>query len=170
MAIGLKLDPVETGGLHPLGGIGVIGDDTGNIPILHHLGKGAMRRFAQGRGRQRRQPVAPVPAGAPPKVRELDHHRTAMIVALIGELFHPGHHLVAIRQDVVEGRRAVAADHCRSGGHGQGHTTARALDVIGAIAIFRQAILGIGGFMACGHDPVFQRQMLERIGLEQRVF
>jgi hypothetical protein len=92
-----------------------------------------------------------------------------MIVTLIGQLFHPGHHLVAVRQDIVEGRRAVAADHRRPGGHAQRHATPGAFHVIGAIAIFRQAILGIGGFMACGHDPVLQGQILERIRLEQRV-
>ena len=169
VAVGLQLDPVQPGRLHPLRGVGVIADDAGDVPILQHLGKGAVGRFAQAGGRHRRQPVALVPAGAPAQMGELDHHRAAVLVAFLGELGHPGHDLVLPCQDVVEGRRAVARDQRRTGGHGHGHAAPGAFHVIGAVAVPRQPVLGIGGFMRGGHDPVLQRQVLELIGLEQRI-
>jgi hypothetical protein len=58
VAVGLDLDAVEAGRLHALGGVGVVGDDAGEVPVLGLLGEGAVGRLAHRRGRQHRQPVA----------------------------------------------------------------------------------------------------------------
>ena len=121
------------------------------------------------RGRDHRQPVGLGPAGAPPQVGDLDHHRGAVLMAGVGQVAHPGHHLVLVGQDVVEDRRAVARDGGRAGGHGQGNTGFGALHMVGAVAGFGQAVFGIGRLVRAGHDAVAQPQVLELKGLQQGV-
>ncbi len=118
---------------------------------------------------QRRQPVAGVPARTAPQMRELDHHGGAVLVAGVGQVLHPADHFVLVGQDVVEGRRAVARDDGRPSRHGQRHTAARPLLMVGSIAPLRHPVLGIGRLVAGDHQPVLQRQMLERVRLQQRV-
>ena len=161
--------PSSPAGLHALGGVGVIADDALDIPILDLLGEGAMRGLALVRGRHDRQPVALVPARAPAKMGELDHHRRAMLVAGVGELPDPGHDLVLVGEDIVEGRRAVARDRRRTRRHRQRNAGFGPLDVIGAVALLRHAVFRIGRLMRGRHDPVAQRQMLELVGLKQRI-
>ncbi len=36
---------------------------------------------------------------------------------------------------------------------------------LGAVAVFRHTIFGVSGFMRSGHDAIFQRQLLQLIGL-----
>jgi len=107
MAVTFKLDAIETGFSHTLGGVGIVRDHPGDVPVFHLLREGPVRRFALMAGRQRRQPVALVPVGAAAKMGELDHHGAAMAVAFIGELPHPADDLVLVGQHIVEHRRAV---------------------------------------------------------------
>ena len=107
MAVAFEFDAIEAGLLHPLGGIGVVSDDAGNVPVFDHFGKSAVRGFARGASADHRKPVAFVPAGAPAKVGQLNHHRRARLVAIIGEAAHPGHDLVLVGEDIVENGGAV---------------------------------------------------------------
>ena len=100
---------------------------------------------------------------------QLDHHGCARVVAFIGQRLHPAHHFVLVGQDIVEHRRAVAADSGGPGGHRQRHTRLGAFHVIGAVAVLWHAIDRIGRFMAGGHDPVAQRQVFQLKGLQQRI-
>ncbi len=169
MAIGFQLDAVEPGGLHAFRGVPVILDDTRDVPILELLREGAMRRFAMVRGGDHGQPVTLVPARAPAEVAQLDHYRRAMLVAGIGQVPHPGHDLVLEGEDIVEHRRAVPG--CRGGAsrHGQGNAALGARRMIGAVARLRHAVLRVGRFMSRCHDPVPQGEVLDRIGLQQRI-
>ena len=120
-------------------------------------------------GRDDGQPVCLVPAGAAAKVGQLNHHGAAMVVALIGKGLHPADNFIFPRKNIVEHRRAVTRHACRPGGHGQRQTGPRALDMIGAVAFLGHPVFRIGRFVACDHQPVLQRQMLELIGLEERI-
>ena len=165
MAVTFKLYPVQTSGLHPFGGIGVIGDNPCNFIVFDDFRKRPVRRFPIWPGGNNRQPVTLGPMRAAAQMRQLDHHRTALFVAIIGDFAHPAHHLVLVGQHIVEHRRAVARHRCRPRRHGQRHARLGPFDVIGAVAVFGHAILGVGGFVAGGHDPVFQGQVFQLIGL-----
>ena len=45
VAVAFKLHPIYTRRCHTFGGVGVILDHAGNIPIFHNFRKGAVRRF-----------------------------------------------------------------------------------------------------------------------------
>jgi hypothetical protein len=107
MAVGLDLDAIQSGSLHALRRRSIVGDDALDIPVLDHLGECTVRRFAHRRGCQHRQPVGLVPGGAPPEVRELNHHGCAMRVAVVRQSAHPGHDLVLVGEQVAENRRRV---------------------------------------------------------------
>ena len=169
MAVAFQFDPIETGFLHAFRGIGIVRDDARDIPILDQFRGGTMRRFTFTRGGNGRQPVALGPAGSAAEMRQLDHHRTAMAVHLVGQFAHPADDLVFPGEYVVEGGRAVTRDRGGTCRHRQRDTGFRALDVIGAVARLRHAVFRVGRFMAGRHDPVFQRQMLQLIGLQQRI-
>ena len=169
MAIGLQLDPIQPCRLHPLCRIGVIGDDPVDVEIFHLLRKSPMRRFAQMRRRKRGQPVALVPSRPTPEVRQLDHHRTAVFMAGIGQFAHPAHHFVLVGKDIVEHRRAVAADRGGTRRHRQRHTRPCTHLVISAVALFRHPVFGIGGLVTGCHHPVLQGQMLQPIRLQKRI-
>ena len=169
VAVGLELDAVEPGRLHPLGGVGIVLDDPGDVPVLGLLREGAVRGLALVAGRDDRQPVGLVPAGAAAEVGELDHHRAVVLVALVGERLHPADDLVLPGEDVVEHRRAVAGDRGRARRHRHRDAGPGALDVVGAVALLRHPVLGIGRLVAGDHQPVLQRQVLEPVGLEERI-
>jgi hypothetical protein len=60
-----------------------------------------MRRLALVAGRERGQPVALVPVGAAAEMGQLDHHRAAVLMALVGELPHPADHFVLVGQTLL---------------------------------------------------------------------
>jgi hypothetical protein len=72
-------------------------------------------------------------------------------------------------QDIVEDRRAVPRNCRRARSHRQRNPTLGALNVIGAVALLGQTIFRIGRLMGRCHDPIFQAEMLQMIGLQQRV-
>ena len=109
VAVGLDLDAIEAGRLHALRGRGVVPDDAREVPVLGLLGERAMRRLAHRRGRQHRQPVAVVPVGPPAEVGDLDHHRSAMLVAVVGEPPEPRHDLVLVGVQVAEAAGELGA-------------------------------------------------------------
>ena len=148
-------------------GVGL--DDARDVPVLGLLGERAMRRLADRRGREHRQPVAVVPVGAPAEMGDLDHHRASVLVAVVGEPPEPGHDLVPIGVQVAEGGRAVLGDDRRARGHGQRDAALGLLDVVEPVAVLGQAVLGIGRLVRRAHDPVPQRQMLELERLEQGI-
>ena len=121
------------------------------------------------RGRHHRQPIGLGPAGAPPEMGQLDHHRCAVLVAGIRELAHPGHDFVFVGQDVVKHRRAVARHRRRARCHGQCNTRFGALHVVGAVLGLGHAVFGVGGLVRGNHQPVAQAQVLELKGLEQGI-
>ena len=86
VAVAFELDAVEAGRLHPFGRVGVGHDHARDVPVLHDLGEGAVRRLAHVRGRDDRQPVGLAPARAPAEMGHLDHHRRAVGVDVVGEL------------------------------------------------------------------------------------
>src|SRR5260221_2546228 len=100
---------------------------------------------------------------------DLDHHRSAMRVHVVGELAQPAHTLVLVEEDVAEGRRAVGRDDGRAADHGERDAALRLLGVIEPIARLRHAVLGIGGLVRGRQEAVAQRQMLEPEGLEERI-
>ena len=169
LAVGLQLDPVHARLLHPLGGVGELGRDAGDVPVLDPLGKGAMRGLAFMRRPHDRQPVPPVPARAAAHVRDLDHHGRAVIVALVHQPPHPRHDLVLVKQQVPEGGRAVRPHHRRARRHRQRDPALGAFDVIGAIAVLGQPVLAIGRLVRGQQQAVPQRQVLEGEGLKQRI-
>ena len=169
VAVGLQLDTVEAGCLHALGGVGVVLDQPCDIPVLDPLGKGAVRRLTTMGRRDRRQPVGLVPTCAASQVSELDHHRGAVLMTGIRQLAEPRHHLIAIRQDVVEHRRAVLRHRGGARRHGQGDAGTRTLLVIGAITRLGHAIFRIGRLVGGHHQAILEGQMLERERREQRV-
>ena len=169
VAVGVDLAAVEPGRLHPRGGRRVVGDDALDVPLLDRLGEAAVRGLADRRRRQHRQPVGLVPGGAPAEVGELDHHRRPVLVALVGELPHPGDDLVLVGQEVAEDRRRIRRDHRRARGHGERDAALRPLDMVEPVAVLGHAVLGIGRLVAGRHDAVAQAQVLELVGLQQRI-
>lgn len=109
------------------------------------------------------------PSRAAAKVGELDHRRRAMFVDRIRQVANPRHDLVLVGKDVVEHRRTVQRHRRRPGGHAHGNPGLGPRRVIGGITLLRHSVFGIGRFMAGGHDPVAQGQMLDLVGLQERV-
>ena len=169
MAVGLELDAVEAGRPAALGGGSIVGDDALDVPVLRRLGKGAVRRFAHRRGREHRQPVGLVPAGAAAEMGDLDHHLAVVLVAGVGQFGKPGHDGVVIEMQVAEGRRAVARNDRRSCRHGQRHAALGLLRVIEPVALLRHAVFRIGRLVAGRHHPVLQCQVLQPVGLQKRI-
>ena len=108
MAVALQLEAIEAGFLHALGGIGIIADDAFDVPVFHFLREGAVGGLADGRGGDDGQPVGRVPYRAAAQMRQLDHHRRAMRVALVCELPQPRHDLVLVGQKITKNRCRIA--------------------------------------------------------------
>ncbi len=128
-----------------------------------------MGRLAHRRGRQHRQPVGLVPIGPPSEVGQLDHHRAALAVAVLGQPLHPGDDFVLVGVQVAEGRRRIRGDDRRAGGHRHGDPALGFLQVIEPVAVARHAVLGIGRLVGGAHDPVLEDEMLQPIGLQQGI-
>ena len=164
-----NLHAVQTRRLHPFRRVGVVLDDAGDVPVLDHFGIGAVRRLPLRSRRDGGQPVALIPARAPPQMGQLDHHRRPGLMAFVGQLLHPSDDLILVSKDVVESGRAVARHRRRPRRHGHCDSGPRALRVIGAVTILRHPVLGVGRFMRGDEDPVAERQVFQLIGLEKRV-
>ncbi len=133
------------------------------IEILHLLGDRAACRFAPGRGGHGRQPVLGIPAGAPAHMGELDHQRGAMGVDAVGEFAEIRDDAVIGDGDLVPGRgRTVHRHGGRAAEHGQADAALGLLLVIELIAQLRLALRAVGRRMAGAHDPVADRQALDR--------
>ena len=169
VAVGGDLDAVEPGGLHLLGAVGVGADDAGDVPVLHRLGVGAVRRLAHGGRREDGQPVVRGPGGAAAEVGDLDHHRGTVVVALVAERLQPVDGLVAEELDVAERLRAVGRHHGGAADHGEADATLGLFHVVEAVAVLRQAAFGVGRLVRGRDHPVLQRQMLELVRLKQRI-
>ena len=104
MAVGVDFYAVEAGGLHALGGCGVVGDDAGDVPVFEGFGEGAMGGLADRGWGEDGQPVGLVPDSAAAEVGDLDHDRGAVRVAVVGQAAHPGDDLVLVGEQVAEDR------------------------------------------------------------------
>ena len=160
MAIGLDLQPVESSRLHPLRRIGVGGHHPGDVEILHGFRKRPMRRLAHVARGQHRQPIVLGPARAPAEMGDLDHHRRAVTMHLVDQRLQPADRLVPVKQNVAERLRTVRRNHRRAADHRQADAALGFLDVIGAIALLRHPVVGVGGFMRGGHQTISDRQRL----------
>ena len=169
MAVALEFDAIEPAGLHPLGRVGVSGDHAGDVPVLHRLGEGAMGGLAHMRGRDHRQPIVLAPAGAAPEMGDLDHHRGALVVHVVGELLEPPHAFVLVKEDVAERLRTVGRDHRRTADHGQRDAALRFFGMVEPIAGLRHAVVGVGRLMRGRHQPVAQGEPAQLEGLQQRI-
>ena len=169
MAVALELHPIEPGRIYTLGAVGVGLDHPRNVPVLHDFWESAVRRLANARRRDDRQPVRLAPARAPAEMRDLDHHCRPMGVHIVGELPEPAHNLVPVEQDVSESLRAVRSDDGGAADHRQRDATLRLLGVIEPIAGLRHTVFGIGRLVRRRHEPVSQGEVLELKGLEQRI-
>jgi hypothetical protein len=87
---------------------------------------------------------------------ELDHHGGAMRVAVVGEALQPGDDLVLVGLEVAEGGGRVLGDDGRARGHGECDAALGALEVIEAVAVLGQAVLGIGRLVRRGHQAVLE--------------
>ena len=165
MAVAFELEPIEPAGLHPLGRVGVSRDHPVEVPVLHRLGEGAVGGLADMGRRDDRQPVVLAPAGAAAEMGDLDHHRRALLVDVVGELLEPGHAFVLVEKDVAERLRAVGRHHRRAADHGERDAALRLFGVVEPIALFGHAVFGIGRLVRGRHQPVAQRQapQLERL-------
>src|SRR5262245_27682692 len=103
MAVAFELDTVHAAGPHALRRISIVRDDALNVPVLHLLGEGAMRRFTNGRWCEDGKPVAPVPTRPTPEMGELDHDGGAVLLYAVGQSLDPGNNLIAVGMQVAEG-------------------------------------------------------------------
>src|ERR1700727_630362 len=100
---------------------------------------------------------------------ELYHYGRALLMTRVGEPPQPGNNLILIGEDVVEDGWTVGRHRRRARSHSQGDAGLCTLDMIGTVQIFRHPIFWIGRFVRSDDDPVAQREVLEAVGLEQRV-
>ncbi len=169
MSVAFELEPIEARGLHALGAVGVGLDDARDIPILHDFGEGAMRRLAHVRRRNHRQPIGLAPARSPAKMGDLDHHRRAMRVDVLGQLPQPRHDLVLVDEDVAERLRTVRRDHGRAADHGQPDPAFCLLGMVKPVTRLRHAVFGIGRLVRGRHQPIPHCEMLQPEGLQERI-
>ena len=165
----LDLDPVHAAGLHALGGVGVLADDALDVPLLGDLGDVAVRGLADRRGGHDREPVVLAPPGAAAEMGDLDHAGRAVLVHLVGEPADPGDDLVLVGVQVAERRRAVLGHHGRAGGHRHADAALRLLDVVEPVAVGGHAALRVRGLVRRREHPVAQREVLQRVRLQQRI-
>ena len=167
MAVGFDLDAVQAALAATPGGGAVRAHDAADVVVLHRLGERAMGGLAHARGGEHRQPVGPVPVGAPAEMRDLAHHRGAVRVHGPRERLEIGDDALVEQMQVAERRRRVGGDHGRAADHGERDAALGLLLVVQAIAPPRAAILGVGRLVARAHDAVAQLQVLEPERLQQ---
>ncbi len=167
--VAFELEAIEARGFDPLGAVGVRRDDAGDVPVLHDLGEGAVRRLAHVGRRYHRQPVRLVPVGPPAEMGHLDHYRRAMGVHVVREFGEPADDLVLVEEDVAEGLRAVGGDHGGAADHGQRDAAFRLFRVVEPVALLRHAVFGIGRLMRGRHQAVAKMKVLEPVWLHQRI-
>ncbi len=140
-----------------------------DIKILHRLGEGVVRE-ARARGGEGGEPVLRIPAGAPAHMGELAHELGAMAMDPRGELLEKGNDGIIADGDLVpQGGRRIDGNGGGAAEHGEPDAALGLLLVIELIALLRLAVLAIGRRMARPHDPVADRQMLDRQGRQQSV-
>ncbi len=154
---------------HALGGIGIVADDALNVPILHLLRESPVGRLANGRRRQNGEPIGLVPHGAAAEVRELDHHRGAVVMAFLSELPQPGYDLVLVGQEIAKDRGRIARHDGRACCHGERDAALGLLDMIEPVTVLGHPVLGIVRLMRRRHDAVLEREMLQPVGLKQGI-
>ena len=169
MAVAFEFEPIEPAGLHPLGRVGVSLDHAGEVPILHRLGEGAVGGLADRRGRDDGQPVVLAPARAAAEMGDLDHHRGALVMDVVGQFLQPAHAFVLVEKDIAERLRAVLRHHRRAADHGERDAAFRLFGVIEPVALFGHAVLGIGRLVRGRHQAVAQRQAAQLKRLQQRI-
>ena len=163
------LEAVEPGLPHAPGRRGEVGDDPVDVELLHRLGERAVAGLPVAARGDDRQPVGGEVRIPRPEVGQLDHHRGAFGVAVIGDGGEPRDHLVGGEVDVAEGRRRVLRHDRRPRGHGQSDAAARLLPVVEAVAVLGHAVLGVGRLVCGGHDAVAQGERAQLEGLEQGI-
>src|ERR1700722_1469364 len=94
-------------------------------------------------------------------MRDLDHHRRAVRVDVVGEFAEPANHLVLIEEDVAERLWAVRGDHRGAADHGQGDPAFRLLGMIETVPLLWHAVYGIRRLVRGRHKAVAKDKMLE---------
>ena len=169
MAVALEFDAIEPAGLRPLGRVGVSRDHPVEVPVLHRLGEGAMGGLAHmGRGDDG-QPIVLAPARAAAEMGDLDHHRRALLVHVVGQLLQPRHAFVLVEKDVAERLRTVGRDHRRAADHGERDAALGLFGVVEPVALLRHAVVGVGRLMRGRHQAVAQGQAAQLEWLQQRI-
>ncbi|MND62399.1 hypothetical protein D3C80_536830 [compost metagenome] len=102
-------------------------------------------------------------------MRQLDHDRRTCLMHGVGHFPNPRNDFILVGQEIVENGRAVFRHGGRARRHRQRHAASGPLDSIGAVAPFRHAVFGVGGFVGGDDDAVAQRQMFELIGLKKGI-
>ena len=134
MAVGFDLDAVQAAlAATPCGGP-VRAHDATDVVVLHGLGERAMGGLAHARGGEHRQPVGPVPVGAPAEVGDLAHHRGAVRVHGPRERLEIGDDALVEQMQVAERRRRVGSDDGRAADHGERDAALGLLLVVQAVA------------------------------------
>ena len=95
---------------------------------------------------------------------DLDHHRRAVRVDVVGEFAEPAHDLVLVEQDIAERLRAVGRDDGGAADHRQPDAAFGLFDVIEPVAVLGQAVMGIGRLVGGRHETIAERQMFELKG------
>jgi hypothetical protein len=109
--VAFELEAIEACGFDPLGAVRISLDHPRDVPVLHDLGEGAVRGLAHVRRRDDRQPIRLAPARPPSEMRDLDHHRSAVRMDVVGKFLEPADDLVLVEEDVAECLRGVRRDH-----------------------------------------------------------
>ena len=164
-----NLDSVQPARSTARGGGGEIARDAAQIPTLDLFGKRSMRRLAQRRRGDEREPIAARRRPAPPQMRELADDFRAAIVDAVGEFREPLDNLVAEGLQVAESGRRIRRHHGRAADHRERNPARRFLLVIQAVAFFRQSVLGIKRLVGGAHHAVFQPQVADLQRPQQRI-
>ncbi len=127
---------------------------------------GGLAHRAMGTGPEASRPV---PVGAAAQMGELDHHRAAVAVALVGELPEPRHDLVLVGQRLPKAGAEILLDDGRARGHGERDAALRFLDMVEPVAVLGQSVFVIVRLMRRRHDAVLEGQVHEPERLEQGI-
>ena len=161
-AVGRDFDAVQTGLLTAQCGVGKVSGDPRDVERLGGAGKGAVRGLPGTARRDRRNPVPGVVIGAMAHVGQLGHHRRTLFVHVVGQRPQIGHRFVTEQLQIAERGGGVGADQRASAHHRQCDATAGLLPVISPVTVLRQTVLAVGRLVRGTHDPVPQREVLDR--------